>query len=420
MKSKVKGLIVVVLFWVVLGCEYEPYENKGQLIYKGTELYEMLDVVFREQTEATCVEFIYPFVINVYDVNEELLSQNDVSNDSDFSALLDTLTEGQSISLSFPITKILEDGSVFSINSNEELKAAIDACYQECVIGECEYFFCDPEAIVPFVWTVLFKDNQENTYASGHFLVNSLGELTFHYNETITHGNWVFLYIEGDLYVNIHLEGDSQLAEFWNYNMTVTFYAGESFVFEYPISGKKVHLFKSFESQTEYAIGSTGQQGIVFYDKGFYHEGWRYMEVFSTGLDALQWGCSNTSVSEVNSSAIGKGYHNSCEIANFHDSLGGYYSNPQQCNEANDGTVAAKQALLHNTLTSNWFVPTEDELREIYENLYLGGFGNITPDRYWTSTQLSNSEAMTIDFETGNAIPTQKNTNYKVLLVRYF
>jgi hypothetical protein len=420
MKSRIKGLVMVVLCWFAFSCEYEPYENKGQLIYKGTELYDMLDVVFREQSEATCVEFVYPFVINVYDASEELLSQNDIFNDSDFSELLETLTEGQSISLSFPITKILEDGSVFSINSNEELKAAIDACYQECVIGECEYFFCDPEAIIPFVWTVLFQDNQDNTYASSHFLVNSLGELTFHYNGTITHGNWVFLYIESDLYVNIHLEGDSELAEFWNHNMEVTSYTEQNFVFEHPVSGKKVHLFKSLEYQTEYTIGSTGQQGIVFYDKGFYHNGWRYMEVLPTSLNALQWGCSNTSVIGASSSAIGSGYYNSCKIANFHDSLGGYYSNPQQCAEANDGTVAAKEALLQSNLAGNWFVPTEDELRVVYENLYLGGFGNITPTRFWTSTQLSNSEAMTIDFETGNAIPTEKSANYNVLLVRYF
>lgn len=110
MKSRIKGLVMVVLCWFAFSCEYEPYQNKGQLIYKGTELYDMLDVVFREQSDASCVEFVYPFVINVYDVNEELLSQNDVFNDSDFSELLETLTEGQSISLSFPTTKVVEDG----------------------------------------------------------------------------------------------------------------------------------------------------------------------------------------------------------------------------------------------------------------------------------------------------------------------
>lgn len=95
MKSRIKGLVMVVLCWFIFSCEYEPYQNKGQLIYKGTELYDMLDVVFREQYDASCVEFVYPFVINVYDVSEELLSQNDVFNDSDFSELLETLTEGQ-------------------------------------------------------------------------------------------------------------------------------------------------------------------------------------------------------------------------------------------------------------------------------------------------------------------------------------
>jgi hypothetical protein len=119
-----------------------------------------------------------------------------------------------------------------------------------------------------------------------------------------------------------------------------------------------------------YKIGSTGPAGgIVFYDKGYFLDGWQYLEVASRDVGiGIPWSASKRIVNGT-STAVGTGKRNtelivgsgeniSAALVAAHYSQGGY---------------------------NDWYLPSKDELDLMYRNLQqrnLGGFSGW----YWSSS----------------------------------
>ena len=95
-------------------------------------------------------------------------------------------------------------------------------------------------------------------------------------------------------------------------------------------------------------------------------------------------------------------------------------TNPEICNALNDGTVISKTALLYNS--KDWFLPSEQELLLIYQNLYSQNIGNIEAAKYWSSTEIDAAKVRGINFENGQVISIAKNpsTVISARAVRYF
>ena len=120
---------------------------------------------------------------------------------------------------------------------------------------------------------------------------------------------------------------------------------------------------------TDYKIGSTGPAGgIVFYDQGSVINGWRYLEVTPKDVvssNANTSGCYCTTINNT-SASIGAGSTNTKEWENA-------------------GCPTAAKGYTLNGF-SDWFVPSKDELNQMYLNLKtqnIGGFANL---QYWSST----------------------------------
>ena len=119
---------------------------------------------------------------------------------------------------------------------------------------------------------------------------------------------------------------------------------------------------------------------------------------------------------------VGSGYQNSVAIANFHQSLNQYTTNPGICSALNNGTVAAFSGLTHDFGDQrDWCLPSHDELKLIHDNLHVNGAGGFTAIPYWSSTDTGTPQAKCIDFSTGATVLLPKNTaNVGTRLVRYF
>ncbi|GGE43047.1 hypothetical protein GCM10010832_23760 [Psychroflexus planctonicus] len=164
----------------------------------------------------------------------------------------------------------------------------------------------------------------------------------------------------------------------------------------------------SFQTNSSYELGDTGPAGgLVFYDKGSYSNGWRYMEAnpvdLSTGTD---WGCSGSLIPGSQPSAIGNGPQNTQDIVD-------------NCTGTN---IAAR---LCNNYSFNgfddWFLPARQELDQMYLNLHaqdLGSFNSLST--YWSSTENNNISAQGVSFNTGNTINNNKLSSYRVRAVRRF
>jgi hypothetical protein len=167
-----------------------------------------------------------------------------------------------------------------------------------------------------------------------------------------------------------------------------------------------------------YRIGQRGPAGgIVFYDKGGYSDGWRYLEAapgdFTT---TLAWALYDSSISGLGR-GIDTGKSNTEKII-------------AQLEQFNYPQTAA---VLCWTLEMNgyrdWFLPSIDELNLLYQNLYKSGRGGFNANNvYWSSTSpgwLSNNTVIRktvkgILFENGGTGNVPQTNEESVRAIRTF
>lgn len=68
----------------------------------------------------------------------------------------------------------------------------------------------------------------------------------------------------------------------------------------------------------------------------------------------------------------------------------------------------------------DWFLPSEQELFLIYQNLKLPGHGSLANALYWSSTEADAEDAQAIDFSDGSITSTEKGGALRVRAVRAF
>lgn len=167
-----------------------------------------------------------------------------------------------------------------------------------------------------------------------------------------------------------------------------------------------------------YTIGSLGPAGgIVFYDKGFFSSGWQYMEAAPASSEFnAQWGAWRQNV-DGTQMAIGSGRMNTSLIVSRLAELG------------ETGRAAQLSRALNINGFSDWFLPSLDELKQMYENLHLqdlGDFGQGTNEEswlnwvYWSSSQHTGDLVWNQYFDSGLQFPNLKYSQLRVRAVRTF
>jgi hypothetical protein len=135
-----------------------------------------------------------------------------------------------------------------------------------------------------------------------------------------------------------------------------------------------------------------------------------------------EWGCVTAQITNANYDQIGTGFQNSVAITNYHNNLTNYFLNPSVCSNLNNGSVTSKTALNQTIgLKKDWCIPSINELQLIYDNLYYVGLGNLSNEKYWSSSEQSASKAKVIDFNTGQISNIDKNSVLiKTRFIRFF
>ena len=162
-------------------------------------------------------------------------------------------------------------------------------------------------------------------------------------------------------------------------------------------------------------IGDTYQGGIVFYLDG---NGGGIVSA-PTDFDTVYfWGCSGSEILGADGITIGTGYQNTIDI------------------EAGCTTVGTAADICANLTLggyNDWFLPSKDELNEMWKNLAdsdgdgtntgpsdpnnLGNFANLV---YWSSSETDNDEAWGQIFDLGTQDYGDKVTTVYVRAVRSF
>ncbi len=155
-----------------------------------------------------------------------------------------------------------------------------------------------------------------------------------------------------------------------------------------------------------YTFGETYAGGLVFYNDGAEHG----LVCPSTDQNAsTPWGCYGTVISGANGLAIGTGNQNTIDIITGCTTAG----------------IAAK--LCYDLVSGgfdDWFLPSKDELNQMYLNLKTQGLGGFANAYYWSSSEVTGSQeanqAWPQSFSHGGQYNNYKNLPYYVRAVRAF
>lgn len=139
-----------------------------------------------------------------------------------------------------------------------------------------------------------------------------------------------------------------------------------------------------------YSIGDTGPaRGIVFYDKGFYSDGWRYLECAPNDIGRFVFGYYRQDGGNYKfvgtSTSVGAGMYNTEALVDAMDMGGLAYKNSSGDEKAE---YAARKCMDYEYGGyDDWFLPSKDELNLMYENLKRNGIGQFADDYYWSSSE---------------------------------
>lgn len=149
-------------------------------------------------------------------------------------------------------------------------------------------------------------------------------------------------------------------------------------------------------------IGPAG--GYIFYDKGSYSDGWRFLEAAPVDLsEKYEYGGWGIKIGNT-SKAVGTGKANTEAIVK----------------KLGSGTYAAKACsdYTYNGY-SDWFLPSKEELNLMYENLHKQGLSSFA-NYYWSSSEDNGSNAWRQNFVNGNQGNYDRNGNNRVRPIRAF
>jgi hypothetical protein len=165
-------------------------------------------------------------------------------------------------------------------------------------------------------------------------------------------------------------------------------------------SDQKVMVISPNGIGVRYRVGDIGPAGgYVFYDKGVYSSGWRYLEAAPA-----RWNGTASDPSYIfgyyrNSSmgsnlVIGTGFTTGSGEGNTSALVTAMQNNAyiSQSEITTTPGYAAKMCYVHSVTVnsvvySDWFLPSKEELNLMYLNLKLKGLGGFLEGAYWSSSE---------------------------------
>lgn len=167
-----------------------------------------------------------------------------------------------------------------------------------------------------------------------------------------------------------------------------------------------VFALHNSDSQT-WKVGDIGPAGgFIFYDKGYYADGWRYLEAAPEDeAGTYRWGQYGY-------------YQDMCAVEHGQGMLNcqklGYNEMPIDCALY---ACQEKTVTYDSHLYDDWFLPSRDELTTLLQFRDTAG---LSADRYWSSSEVSATSAWQVNPATLKASQYYKNAQQTVRAVRSF
>lgn len=168
----------------------------------------------------------------------------------------------------------------------------------------------------------------------------------------------------------------------------------------------------------KYKVGDFAQGGIVFWVDETGQHGLVCSKEDLDGGNGIQWYNGSLVYTEARGDGIYAGEMNTMLII----AKQGYNSNDYAA-----GICANYKVVQNEVAYGDWYLPSYDELRLMYENITtinsvatLNGGTAFSDDYYWSSKEINLSQAFVISFQSGVGGTNSKSTKYRVRAVRAF
>ena len=208
--------------------------------------------------------------------------------------------------------------------------------------------------------------------------------------------------------LRINVSGVSYKFDNWNTKANGTGIDYEAGTGTFTITSN-ITLYAQWVPYSVQDVGPAG--GYIFYDKGDYTDGWRYMEAatedFFNGI-GYSWGTDGVDVG-ADGYALGDGHINTINIV-INDPASDTAADRCVNYSINNGGI----------IFDDWYLPSDDELILMYSVLYLNGLGDFIGDIYWSSSEISALAARGRDFVDGSAYNATKNNTVRIRAHRTF
>ncbi|MCT8338606.1 hypothetical protein MG296_00940 [Flavobacteriaceae bacterium TK19130] len=190
-----KSILILItgLFVMATSCtrDEEPMpEDVNAISAQLTTLMERASSGPNDSNAIDCIDFLYPITLFVYDSNQEQTDTVTINNDGELFTFLTQLDPNFSVSISYPIQVVLNDGTVVEVSDNEQLGTLISDCESN---GQNEVPADFVQYLTDGVWyvTYYFDDTDETSDFAGYaFEFASDSTATATKNGVVTNGTW--------------------------------------------------------------------------------------------------------------------------------------------------------------------------------------------------------------------------------------
>lgn len=158
-----------------------------------------------EDDDIECIDFQYPLTLSLYNTNFEIIETVTIENDEALYNFIENLDGSVLVSLNFPVTLILHDGSTVEVNNNQELEEVIQAAENECDEDDDNDWNDDDECTEEFVelalkeclWNIV-SYNGDDVFETYDIIFDPNYGFTVADNGTIIHDGTWSVFEEGD------------------------------------------------------------------------------------------------------------------------------------------------------------------------------------------------------------------------------
>lgn len=194
-KTAFLPLIAIFSFVLLLSCSTDDgivINDPQETINSSSQLFNLLNRIPENSNtpnSISCIDFQYPITFLIFDNTNQQTGSQTVNNDIELLLFITNIDPNTTISIEFPISVILENGSVVQVNNNQELQNLILEC--DLSGGDVPTDFND--ILTEGVWYVsyYFDDTDETSDFAGYefdFAADNTATATV--NNSTTNGTW--------------------------------------------------------------------------------------------------------------------------------------------------------------------------------------------------------------------------------------